>query len=440
MLPILGLMVVAVVLLLIIQSRPAAPGIAAATSPAASTSAQPTEAWPADGTAAPTSSQPPASVSPPAPSPETTATPAAADRLVIKWINPPGASGLEGLTDIRGSATDGHRYVIVGSRDVLDAEPNPDRQTHGEPAIWWSDNATTWHVATLPDGYVDDYTLGCCIWDVAAAGPGFVATAEGLPLWSTDGDVWTEGTGDVLPTSGRVGEIGSSPAGLVAYGVVWDSGAPLARVSSDGTHWRDAPAMAQVFGGREVDFVAAGDDLYAFVTGTNSKTSVYRMESLGVWQARATIDDYIFNAVYGPNGWLAIGQHGWLSGHGANWTDAGFAPAASALIAISAGYVASTATGPGGCMIDLSESIGHTWTSIDGIFWRRMKADWPGRGLSAFFIVDRTLVGVGQAHDDGQYGFVRIADLPAGRPGPGPTPSPTPVPTSTPTPEEGCGG
>jgi hypothetical protein len=442
MLPILGLVVVAVVVLLVVQSRPAAPGIAAATSPAASTSAQPTgnEASSPDGSVAPTSSQPPASNSPFPPSPETTATPAAPDRLVLKWINPPGASGLEGLTDIRGSATYGDRYVIVGSRDVLDADPNPDRQTHGEPAIWWSDNATTWHVATLPDGYVDDNYVGCCVWGVVAATPGFVAAGEGLPLWSTDGEVWTQGTGDVLPYSGRVSEIGASPAGIVAYGIAWDANTPVARVSNDGMHWSDAPAVAQVFDMRQVDFVGGGGDLYAFVTGTKGKTAVYRMESVNVWQERATINDYIFKAVYGPNGWLAIGQHAWLSGHGANWTDAGSAPTPDALIASSAGYVAGTVTGPGGCTIDLSESTGHTWTSIDGTFWRKMKADWPGRWLNAFFIVDRRLVGVGQAHDDGQYGFVRTADLPAQRPGPGPTPSPTPVPTSTPTPEEGCGG
>jgi len=446
-LPILALLVVAIIAVVVFRG-PASPATAVITSPPA-----PREPSSSGSTASQTvmSASPDTSpsASPFRPSAAPTESHVGTDRLIIKWINPPGASGLEGLTDIRGYASQGGHYVIVGSRDV---PVDPDQGTSSEVAIWWSDDATSWHLATFPAGYGLE-GRGCCMWDVVAAGPGFVATGEGLPLWSTDGATWTQGTGDELPDEvahwGRVSELGASELGVVAFGIDYiEDGEsseyrPIARQSVDGMHWTDAQAMADLFGTDDAHLVPAGDELFAFVSRSDSKTVVYRMTSLGAWQERASIDDYDLKAVYGPNGWLAIGaENAWLSPHGVNWTYAGPAPYPYALIADSAGYIVGSVVGPPepGCVVDLSDSTGETWTSIDGVYWRKMKAEWKGRWLNAFFIIGRSVVGVGQAHDDGEFGFVRTADLPDEPPTAGPTPTATPLPTAMPTPGEGCGG
>jgi hypothetical protein len=113
---------------------------------------------------------------------------------------------------------------------------------------------------------------------------------------------------------------------------------------------------------------------------------------------------------------------------------------AQAVIADAAGFVVATNVYPPGCVIEDSEIAGYTWTSVDGLRWDQMKLSWKGRWLDAFFVINRTLVGVGQSHDMSQgdlpFGFVRTADLPAVPPAAAPTPTPVPTPTTPP----GCGG
>ena len=117
---------------------PSASAAASATGPASPTAELPT---PASPTPAETELSSPSAAPP-------SATPAAPSTLTIRWVNPSGASGLDDLHDLRASARHNSRFVIVGSKNM----GSGDNADWG-PAIWWSDDATTWHAATLPSGY-----------------------------------------------------------------------------------------------------------------------------------------------------------------------------------------------------------------------------------------------------------------------------------------------
>jgi hypothetical protein len=429
------------VLLLVACAAPSATPSRGPSSASPSGSAFPS----ATASAGPTESAPPsASPSPTAvatASPTVSPTAAAGGTLLIKWVNPTGASGLEGLSDLRGYAHVGIRYVIAGKLEVLDPEPNPELQTHDEAAIWWSDNATAWHLAQLPEGYATNTSY---ISGVAAGGPGFVAVGGGLPLWSTDGIQWVQGTGSGLESVGAP-TVGAAADGLIAIGTNFDTDKTVAVQSNDGKSWASADAAAQLLADASVIFVQA-DVLTAFArksTGETGQTTVYRVGSVGAWQEAGTINDWIDAAALGPHGWAAVGKYAWVSPNAASWTKAPTTPivplgSATAAIADVSGFVVSTSVYPPGCAIDEAEIVGYTWTSVDGLDWHKMKLTFQGRWQNAFFIIDRTLVGVGQSHDrstgDIPFGFVRTADLPANTlAGPPPTPVPTP------TPPQGCG-
>jgi hypothetical protein len=112
---------------------------------------------------------------------------------------------------------------------------------------------------------------------------------------------------------------------------------------------------------------------------------------------------------------------------------------ATVAIADESGFIVGTNVYPAGCVIDEADITGYTWTSVDGLDWHKMKLSWQGRWQDAFFILGRTLVGVGQSWDrstgDIPFGFVRTADLPPVALAAGPPPTPVP----TPTPPQGCG-
>jgi hypothetical protein len=215
----------------------------------------------------------------------------------------------------------------------------------------------------------------------------------------------------------------------------------MARQSTDGKTWSDASEVGALIGTEDVEF-ETGDALLAFARPLldGQPTVVWRMSTIGVWQKIGEIDDYYVRGAYGPDGWIAVGANAvWLSPHGANWTRMPTRPSggAAAVLPDKTGFVVTTAIGSGGgCLIDLGDFTGQTWTSVDGASWVKMRQEWYGRGLAALFALDRKLVGVGTAWEDGDsFGFVRTANLPLVQGVAGAVPSLAP----SPTPEEGCG-
>ena len=176
------------------------------------------------------------------------------------------------------------------------------------------------------------------------------------------------------------------------------------------------PPTAQLLGSSDVVFANGGDGLLAFVIRPNEQagqTVVLQMQGIGVWRQLATIDGAVQTAAFGPKGWLAASDGAaWLSPHGVNWTTAPTAPKgyADAAIGDTSGFVVVSEIIPPGCAIDESEIVGQTWTSVDGLDWHKMKMTWTGRWLNALFDMGSTLVGVGQAHEATEFGFVRTAD------------------------------
>jgi hypothetical protein len=410
-----------------------------ATSPQPSSSAVgPTESTGASASATLIPTRSPTEVVSPSP---TVAPTAESGSLPIKWVNPPGASGLDGLSDLRGYADASGKFVIVGSQNVLDPEPNPDRETHDEAAIWWSATGTSWQQAQLPNGYAAlGFTSAVTRTNV---GPAFVAVGRGVPLWSADGTIWNQGTGTVS-TNVSFTAVGSTADGVVALGYDFTINQAVAIQSADGKAWVPADTIAELLGTSPVIFIN-GDNLMALVPKSTIKTVVYEVATVGSWQKVGVIGDVIDKAAVGPKGWLAVGRYAWVSSDARTWSQAPMTPilplgSAQAVIADAAGFVVATNVYPPGCVIEDSEIAGYTWTSVDGLRWDQMKLSWKGRWLDAFFVINRTLVGVGQSHDMSQgdlpFGFVRTADLPAVPPAAVPTPTPVPTPTTPP----GCGG
>src|SRR6476619_5353279 len=107
----------------------------ASASPAASATAAPSPTAESPAPASPTPNE--TELSSPSAAPPS-GTPAAPGTLTIRGVNPPGASGLDDLHDLRASARHNSRFVIVGSKNV----GSGDNADWG-PAIWWSDDATT---------------------------------------------------------------------------------------------------------------------------------------------------------------------------------------------------------------------------------------------------------------------------------------------------------
>ena len=429
-----------------VPATPGAPVTLAPTAlPTITSSPQPTPS----AVPTPTASMPsPTATATPAPTPRWTLMPPdSTGYLHIKWVNPPGASGLEGLSDITSQASSGGRLVIAGSREVPDPPPpGADwNDSHCEPAIWWSDNATIWHLAQLPDGYTGTAQAHHCrIWDVAAGGVGFVAATDFALLWSVDGAIWTEAVMPVAAFAATLRNIGATPGGLIAYG--WDSDNGLIPLeSSDGRAWTTI-ANAKQLAGYGLEFVPA-DGLTVFATRSSRRSSttvVWRVTAPDKWVELARISDNLRMPSFGSRGWIAFGDKDvWLSPDGRSWSrGGGNQPLGSprwvdAGAVDESGYVAAVSVEPPGCVISETDIVGHTWTSIDGRDWREMNDGWRGKWLNAFFVIDRMLVGVGQGRDrqPDYYGFVRVAAIPQSHAVAASAPTPFP----TPTPNEGCG-
>jgi hypothetical protein len=388
------------------------------------------------------SSEPSPSATGSTPTPRTSSPQATGDGLVITWKIPRGVSGLNNVAEITGSAQMGGRLVISGSRLIDDGVPNiKGITTYPAPALWWSDDAVTWHVAQLPSGYEDrQFSIGR-IADVAAGGPGFVALGASLPIWSVDGESWSTSTGSGVPYPGRLSVVGGTSDGLIAYGFNSAIDEPIAVRSRDGRDWRPAADVVLRLAHPRVLFVESAEGLTVFASQEEpGKTDVWRMESLDSWVRLGTIDDRVGLAARSPWGWVAFGDGAWVSTDGASWVRAHNSPGGriQALAGTSVGYVAVTATSTmGGCAIELD--AGQTWTSVDGLDWQQMAGS-QGWWLDELLVKGRTLIGIISPYDEQQEvkALIRTAELPTARPDERPAPTPTVTPTPLDLP--GCGG
>lgn len=253
------------------------------------------------------------------------------------------------------------------------------------PMIWWSPDLDSWR-RVVPAGPVGRRVE---VRQVFVGGPGLVAfgydepeeDGESAPaMWvSTDGEAWSRTTG--LPA---IANVWARPGTIVGFGEdTW--------LSSDGRTWR--PAGPSPFAGgtvdqwmmtRWVEVLDDGDSALVFLRpDIEGSTEVFRLSADGRWRRLAVLDGRVRLAARGPRGYVALGdrnEHGptsWVSGDGIAWVASVGPEDPRTLIATPAGYVATSKRSYfAGCAgFDPAEQVAQTWTSADGITWRRMPED-----------------------------------------------------------------
>ena len=250
------------------------------------------------------------------------------------------------------------------------------------PMIWLSSDLDSWR-RVVPAGPAGRSVE---VRQIFVGGPGLVAfgyeapedSAESAPaMWvSTDGELWSRTSG--LPP---IASVWARPGTIVGFGEdTW--------LSSDGRTWR--PAGPSPFAGgavdhwtmmRWVEIVDDGDSAMVFLRSDfEGPTEVFRLSTDGLWRQLAELDGEVRLAARGPRGYVALGyreEHGptsWASGDAIAW-DASVGPEdPRTLIATPAGYVAlSQRSYYAGCAgFDPAQQVAQTWTSGEGITWRRM--------------------------------------------------------------------
>jgi hypothetical protein len=374
-----------------------------ASSPAPETTALATLA--ANSPSVPPSTAPSASPEP-TPAPAASTTPAPAEPLVVDWTRR-SVAGLDGLMDIRGSASDGTTNVLVG---------NVGRTDDGAEisVIWASADGRHWDRVLAPP-------IGQRVLAVVAGGPGFVAVGtddtDAFVWTSEDGSHWRARSDDALER-GAMRTIVATRSGLVAFGDRTDTDSKVIWTSPDGIDWLAATNASGLQVARGFQAVAAFDGRAIAFVGVEGDAGgpveVWGTTGRAEWQHLAQLSDkvdaYVWRAAAGPRGWVALGSPGggqtgsaWYSADGETWELAPTGPDVSAaIIGVDAGFVATGAVGSlrDETCGDQRDYHGHTWTSADGRSWQRMPptADFEWASIAAMLDVGPNLVGIGVSY------------------------------------------
>jgi hypothetical protein len=353
-----------------------------------------------------TPSSPVASAPPAAPTPATTPSASASPSeaatttpLAIKW-EAEDLTGIGPVEAINGVARTSDAYVLVASLSYED-EDSP------SSAAWWSSDGTAWELAQ--EFPVEDRMLA-----LTAGGPGFVAAGVGrnvAGVWtSADGHAW-EPVVDSSLDKAVISQLVATDSGLVGFG--WrddDNQTPGIWTSPDGVEWlaatndtgmevaRGLQAVAS-YGGRAIAFVSEGD---------KQPPAIWETTGRAEWTRTGALADVasIIQVAGGERGWVAIGDNmAWTSTDGKKWSKGVPGPdVGSDVVVDDAGYVAVGYVGslPGETCGDQRPFAGHTWTSADGETWELMPVtdEFETAMVTQLLVVDRTLVGYGQAFGD----------------------------------------
>jgi hypothetical protein len=274
--------------------------------------------------------------------------------------------------------------------------------------------------ASEPSGVPEDRSVfgGGSMRSVIAVGPGLVAVGSSTidaPVWtSVDGITWSRVPSDEIVFAGQGEPPGMSDMtvggpGLVAVGAGGTSRA-AAWTSVDGITWNRAGHDEEIFGGVEINSVAAGGPGLVAVgnDGMSGRRDAAAWTSVdGTTWSRVPHDEAVFggsthvgmaDVIAGGPGLVAVGVGlpnnsnwqvavVWTSVDGLTWSRV---PHDDAVFGETdtesgqwAGYVMESVPigGPGLVAIGWESSISDTeanaavWTSIDGITWTRVPHD-----------------------------------------------------------------
>jgi len=274
---------------------------------------------------------------------------------------------------------------------------------------------------------------------IVPGGPGFVAWVSGI-LLSTNGHSWTKANAGVpqkLLTSGFP-QLGSVAGTVVAFP---DSGHGY--WSSDGHNWHAISAGPA----RPITLAGDGTNLWALTGGRGSNAGADSPVELWVtsdgqhWTNSAQLPNSrrtsFHRAAFGPLGGVVIaGAKSWYSKDDVHWHVATNTPTLTAkgrdfvddVVADESGFVAVAHRDPPGCVIDPTQRVALTWTSTDGVIWRKMSSTgWMAREIDKLFISGRTLIGVGinwSLGEEQPAGVVWTAPLPTVASDTAPPPAP----------------
>ncbi len=402
----------------------------------------PTAAPAATDTAAPPTAVP--DTAPPVTEPPTPTAPPAAGPLTIDWqkVSRPGIGPAANIT---ASAAAGGRFVIVGE----DADVNP--------ALWTSGNGRDWTSVTVPasEGFLTFEDVISDGTDFIAVGTDYnVGSPQGLAFGSIDGGR----TWQPLASSGEgwsydlVAAIGYT---IVIAATDENSSEHRFDISHDGgATWSTVDAGAAPTSGLFA-LTTTADGFWAFTGNSDSargEIEIWRSPDGESWTMVGTLPGSgkvaSLAVAQGPLGWVAAGDAyqrskelplAWWSTDGVSWQASDSPPfSVSDIFADDAGFIAVGHYYPNGtgCVIDEAEAVGLTWTSPDGLLWRRMPEDgWQGRYVVQLRRYNRTLVGIGldwRSSVDGE-GAVWTSELPDASSDSGPVPSNPPLTNA------GCG-
>lgn len=321
-------------------------------------------------------------------------------------------AGLDGLTDLRATASVGTTTVLLGRGPYVD-----DAQ---RSIIWRSTDGRHWErtLRTSTDQRISAITAG---------GPGFVAVgANGTQaaVWtSKDGVTWRPVV-DSAFERGWMQSIVATRSGLVAFGGRSDTDSRVIWTSPDGIAWLAATNESGLRVARGVEAVAAWDGRALAFVGpgdTLGRVEVWATTGRAEWEQVATLpggDRFtVYRAAGGPRGWVALGATdsatpyvAWYSDDGRHWEEAETAPDVyTSIIGVDAGFIATGAVGSlgGETCGDQRDHHGHTWTSADGRTWQRMavRKDFEWASVSQLMVVGRNLVGIGGSYPGPEHFF-----------------------------------
>lgn len=322
--------------------------------------------------------------------------------------------------------------------------------------IWASSNAHDWTV-----GQVVPFLPGeLDVVDVTGTQNGFSATAfqsgsgegTGIYLTSTDGTSW-EWNNSVAPEGWGLDFIASVGSTIVMRADT-STQAGLLTSHDNGHTWgnvnTDDPANGSLLA-----LVGTDNSFWIFAPESSNKQQglgAWRSTDGDTWTKAGTLPGSIgdtdseFHVAHGPLGWVATQiywtrkgeqDYAWWSADGSTWQQAQPAPfGIAAVFADDAGFIATGNYYPNGsgCAVDPAQMVGTTFTSTDGLLWRKTPdADSIHGGyVDQLRRYNRTLIGMGFDYKVGEDGVGAewTAKLPDISSDTGPVPSNPPVPPS----------
>jgi hypothetical protein len=237
-------------------------------------------------------------------------------------------------------------------------------------------------------------------------------------LASADGRQWTQ-ISDPAITSATIHSAGSTGCDLVVMGTAAD-GSPSVWTSPDGLAWTAStdPDAARL-GTRTIGFATGPGRVLAFANDLPERG--LRVRRIEVWSSSDGLEwdrlgslpgsakGSVWETAYGNGRWLVLGsgrrgrEHTWTSVDGVAWRriTRKHVTGVSDLAGYTLGFIATGSYGdaPGDTCGSGAPYVGRTWVSEDGVAWTEVSRS-RGVAMLALAMLDGRLYGLGNTTKD----------------------------------------